>query len=146
MNLYNGIGSFDVISVTEKFATENPELVQAFMDATAEANEAFSGTDEEYAALAEASGMNVEAAKAQVSGFIIPTVDDQKNDFFNEGGLAASASASLSSLDDAARLALLLAGGARTDRGGAGVGGTTVLAASSLTPPANPSCSNMASA
>ncbi|MBT6533019.1 MAG: ABC transporter substrate-binding protein [Marinovum sp.] len=90
-----GIGSFDVISVTEKFATENPELVQAFMEATAEANESFKGTNEEYAMLAEASGMNVDATKTQVTGFIIPTVADQINNFFNEGGLAASASASL---------------------------------------------------
>jgi hypothetical protein len=37
---------------------------------------------------------------------------------------SASASASLSSLDDGARLALLRVGAARTDRG-AGVGGTT---------------------
>ena len=29
-----GIGSFDVISVTEKFATENPDLLRTFLDVT----------------------------------------------------------------------------------------------------------------
>ena len=36
-----GIGSFDVISVTEKFATENPELVKTFLEVTEEANVAW---------------------------------------------------------------------------------------------------------
>ena len=90
-----GIGSFDVISVTEKFATENPELVKAFMEATEEANSGFQGTDEEHAKLAEASGMSVENSRTQVSGFIIPTAAEQLEKYFGEGGLAASAAASL---------------------------------------------------
>lgn len=90
-----GIGSFDVVSTTEKFATENPELVKSFMDATAEANAAYTGTDEQNQALSEASGMSVEAAVAQVNGFIMPTVEEQLNTYFNEGGLAYTASASL---------------------------------------------------
>ena len=90
-----GIGSFDVISVTEKFATENPELVKAFMDATEEANAAYTGSDEQIQKLAEASGMSPENSKAQIDGFIIPTAAEQLANYFNEGGLAASASASL---------------------------------------------------
>lgn len=89
------IGAFDVITVTEKFATENPELVQAFMDATAEANEAWTGSDEQIQMVAEASGMNVEQTKTTLAGFVIPTVEDQKNNFFNADGDAASAAASL---------------------------------------------------
>ena len=89
------IGSFDVVTVTEKFATENPELVQAFMDATAEANESWTGSDEQVQQVAEASGMNVEQTKTTIAGFVIPTVADQKNNFFNENGDAASAAASL---------------------------------------------------
>lgn len=90
-----GIGSFDIISVTEKFATENRELVQAFMDATAEANEAWEGTDEQMQIVADASGMNLETTKATIAGFVIPTVADQVNNYFSEGGNAASAAASL---------------------------------------------------
>lgn len=89
------IGSFDVITVTEKFATEHPELVQAFMDATAEANAAWKGTDEEIKIVAEASGMNFEQTKATLAGFVIPTVEEQKNNYFNENGDAAAAAASL---------------------------------------------------
>jgi taurine transport system substrate-binding protein len=89
------IGSFDVITVTEKFATENAELVQAFMDATAEANQAWTGSDEQIAIVAEASGMNVDATKTTLDGFVIPTVEDQVNNFFNKDGTAAQAAASL---------------------------------------------------
>ena len=90
-----GIGSFDVVTVTEKFATESPELVQAFMDATAEANEAWTGSDEQIQIVADASGMDVEATKTTLAGFVIPSVEDQINNFFNEGGDAAAAAASL---------------------------------------------------
>lgn len=89
------IGSFDVITVTEKFATENAELVQAFMDATAEANEAWTGSDEQIQMVADASGMNFDDTKTTLAGFVIPTVEDQKNNFFNENGDAAAAAASL---------------------------------------------------
>ena len=41
-----GIGSFDVISVTEKFATENPELVKTFLGVTEEANAAWKAADD----------------------------------------------------------------------------------------------------
>ena len=89
------IGSFDIVSVTEKFATENAELVQSFMDATAEANQAWTGSDEQVKMVAEASGMSVEDTKTTIAGFVIPTVADQKANFFNENGDAASAAASL---------------------------------------------------
>ena len=44
-----GIGSFDVISVTEKFATENPDLLRTFLDVTDEANLAWEATDAQLA-------------------------------------------------------------------------------------------------
>lgn len=90
-----GIGSFDIISVTEKFATEHPELVRAFMDATAEANEAWKGTDEQIRIVAEASGMNVDQARTTIAGFVIPTVEDQCTKYFVPGGIAETAAASL---------------------------------------------------
>ena len=40
-----GIGSFDVVSVTEKFATENPDLLKTFLEVTEDANRAWKGTD-----------------------------------------------------------------------------------------------------
>jgi len=91
----NQIGSFDVISVTEKFATEEPELLKAFLQATEEANANFKGTDEQFATIATASGMDVETTKTQMSAFIMPTAEQQLNSYFNKGGEAAAGAASL---------------------------------------------------
>lgn len=90
-----GIGSFDVISVTEKFATENPELVKSFMEATEEANKAWKGTDAQFAKVAKASGMKVDTTKNQVNGFIMPSAKEQLAKYFSKGGIAAQAAASL---------------------------------------------------
>lgn len=90
-----GIGSFDVISVTEKFATENPELVKAFMEATEEANAAWKGTDAQYQKVADAAGMKLDTTKSQVDGFIMPSAKEQLAKYFNENGIAAEAAASL---------------------------------------------------
>lgn len=90
-----GIGSFDVISVTEKFATENPELVKSFLEVTEEANAAWKGTPEQIAIVAKDAGMKVETTKKQVADFIFPTAKEQLAKYFNKGGIAASAAASL---------------------------------------------------
>ncbi|GAB4383785.1 MAG: hypothetical protein Kow0045_06540 [Albidovulum sp.] len=89
------IGSFDVVSTTEKFATEHPELLRAFMEATAEANQAWKGTDEQIRIVAEASGMTFEQAKQTIGGFVIPTVEEQCTKYFVPGGIAETAAASL---------------------------------------------------
>ncbi len=90
-----GIGSFDVISVTEKFATENPELVKSFLEVTEEANRAWKGTPEQIAIVAKDAGMKVDTTKKQISDFIFPTAKEQLAKYFNKGGIAASAAASL---------------------------------------------------
>ncbi|MBX2879408.1 MAG: ABC transporter substrate-binding protein [Granulosicoccus sp.] len=90
-----GIGSFDVVSVTEKFATENPELVKSFLEATDEYNAAFTGSDEQYDIVAKASGMDIETTKAQVDAFITPSNAEQLEQYFGESGIAADAAASL---------------------------------------------------
>ena len=61
-----GIGSFDVISVTEKFATENPDLLRTFLDVTDEANTAWKATDEQLAKVAADAGMSVEDTRRQI--------------------------------------------------------------------------------
>lgn len=90
-----GIGSFDVVSVTEKFATENPELVKSFLSATDEYNSAFKGTDEQYEIVSKASGMDLETTKSQVDAFILPSNKEQMEKYFGEAGLAAEGAASL---------------------------------------------------
>lgn len=89
------IGSFDVVTVTEKFATEEPELVQAFLEATEEANNAFKGTDAEYEKVAAAAGMDIETTKTQVESFILPSTKEQLEQYFAKGGIAETAAASL---------------------------------------------------
>lgn len=90
-----GIGSFDVISVTEKFATENPELVRSFLEVTEEANSEWKATDAQIAKVAKDAGMNVPTTKKQMADFIFPSAKQQLEQYFNKGGIAASAAASL---------------------------------------------------
>ncbi len=89
------IGSFDVVSVTEKFATENPELVRTFMEVTDESTKAWKGTDEEFEKVSRASGMDLPTTKTQVADFIIPTNEEQLEKYFGKDGVAAAAAASL---------------------------------------------------
>ncbi|MBT3661822.1 MAG: ABC transporter substrate-binding protein [Rhodospirillaceae bacterium] len=91
----NGIGSFDVISVTEKFATENPELVRTFLEVTEESNMAWKATDAQIAKVAKDAGMKIETTKAQMADFMFPSSKDQLEQYFSKGGIAASAAASL---------------------------------------------------
>ena len=72
-----GIGSFDVISVTEKFATENPELLRAFLEVTEEANSNWTASDSQIAKVAADAGMDVSTTKNQMAGFIFPTAQEQ---------------------------------------------------------------------
>jgi taurine transport system substrate-binding protein len=90
-----GIGSFDVISVTEKFATENPELLKSFLQVTEEANKAWTGSDEQFEKVAKDAGMSVETTKNQMADFMFPSGAEQKEKFFGKDGVAAQAAASL---------------------------------------------------
>ena len=89
------IGSFDVISVTEKFATENPELLKTFLDVTSEANENWTASDAQLRKVAADAGMDVATTKNQMAGFVFPTVAEQLSDYFGDSGIAASAAESL---------------------------------------------------
>jgi taurine transport system substrate-binding protein len=90
-----GIGSFDVISTTEKFATDHPELVRAFLQVTEEANLGWTASDEQIAKVAADAGMDAETTKAQMADFIFPTAQEQIDDYFGPDGIAAAAAASL---------------------------------------------------
>ena len=93
-----GIGSFDVISVTEKFATENGDLLRTFLDVTAEANAAWKATDAQLAKVAADAGMSVEDVTSQMAGMIFMTEADQLKNYFGKDGIAASAAAALGTL------------------------------------------------
>jgi len=86
-----GIVAFDVVSVTEKFAQENPELVQGFMDVTDEINKAFAKDQSKIDLIETESGMDKETTMNQMADMVFPTKEAQMSEFFNEGGLAGTA-------------------------------------------------------
>ncbi len=86
-----GIISFDVVSVTEKFAQENPDLVKIFLDVTHEANANFAAGKSDMDAIAGDAGLTVERTIAQMDGFVFPTAEQQLSEYFNDGGIAAEA-------------------------------------------------------
>ena len=90
-----GIGSFDVISVTESFANNNPELVSSFLEVTADANAAWQATPEQIRKVATDAGMDYTTTQNQMAGFIFPTVEEQLETYFGNDGVAAAAAESL---------------------------------------------------
>ncbi len=86
-----GIISFDVISVTETFAQENPELVRTFLEVTDQANADFAADQSKIDVIAMDAGLSVESTQAQMSEFIFPTNEEQLASYFNDGGLASVA-------------------------------------------------------
>ena len=93
-----GIGSFDVISVTEKFATENPDLLRTFLDVTDEANSAWKASDSQLAKVAADAGMSVPDVTSQMAGMIFMSEEEQLAKYFGKDGIAASAAAALGTL------------------------------------------------
>lgn len=86
-----GIISFDVVSVTEKFAQENPDMVREFLNVTHEANEQFAAGKSDLDVIAKDAGMDLDGVKAQMADFIFPSAADQKAKYFNDGGMASVA-------------------------------------------------------
>lgn len=85
------IVSFDVISVTEKFAQENPELLRTFLEVTHDANADFAADQSKIGVIAKDAGMSVEGAREQMAGFAFPTPQEQLSKYFNKGGAASTA-------------------------------------------------------
>ena len=90
-----GIGSFDVVSVTEKFATENPDLLRTFLQVTEEANQAWKGKTLQIKKVSADAGLDFETTKNQMAGFIFPTIAEQQSGYFGKDGVAVSAAESL---------------------------------------------------
>ena len=81
-----GISSFDIISVTEKFAQEKPEALRLFLEVTEEANAEFAKDQSKIGVIAEDAGLTIAKTKAQMSGFAFPNVDAQLSEYFANGG------------------------------------------------------------
>lgn len=84
-----GIISFDVISVTQQFASSNPEIVEIFMSVTDAVNKDYArNKGKQLGVVASEAGMDLETARNQMTGMIFPTVEDQLIIYFNKSGLA----------------------------------------------------------
>ena len=86
-----GIISFDVVSVTEKFTQENPEIVRTFLEVTHQANATFAAGNSDIGIIAKDAGMSEEGVVAQMAEFIFPTAEEQLNNYFNDSGMASVA-------------------------------------------------------
>ena len=86
-----GIISFDVISVTEQFAQENPDMVHTFLEVTDQANADFAADQSKIDVIAKDAGLSVESTQNQMAEFYFPSNAEQLEKYFNEGGLASVA-------------------------------------------------------
>ncbi|MDB4222697.1 ABC transporter substrate-binding protein [Granulosicoccus sp.] len=86
-----GIISFDVVSVTEKFMQESPDLLETFLDVTDAANTSFGDTEDELLVIASDAGMSVEDTRAQMATMTFPSAKEQLEKYFNDNGLASAA-------------------------------------------------------
>ena len=86
-----GIISFDVISVTEQFAQENPDMVRTFLEVTDQANADFAADQSKIYVIAMDAGLSVESTQNQMADFYFPSNAEQLEKYFNEGGLASVA-------------------------------------------------------
>ncbi len=74
-----GILVFDVTSAPASYIAENGDTVAKFLKVTADANAEWKAnqSDEMLAVIAEQSGMDVEAAKSSIAGFVFPSIEEQ---------------------------------------------------------------------
>jgi len=83
-----GIISFDVVSVTQQFASSNPNIVETFMSVTDSVNKDYARNPDKLDVVANEAGLKLETARNQMAGMIFPTVEDQLIIYFNKSGLA----------------------------------------------------------
>jgi len=83
-----GINTFDIISVTDSFAAEHPDLVKKFLAVTEAANAAYKADpDSVYEKVSGAAGMDLEATRATMANFGFPTVEEQLGPNWLGGGV-----------------------------------------------------------
>ena len=81
-----GIRVFDIVSVTEEFATEHPDLVTKFLQITEDMNNAFKAdADAMLPAISKESGQELADSQSMVGLFKFPTRDEQLSDAWMGG-------------------------------------------------------------
>ena len=83
-----GINTFDVITATESFAKEHPDLLRKFLAVTEQANAAYKANpDGAYEIVSKAAGMDLAATKAMMANFGFPTAEEQMSANWLGGGI-----------------------------------------------------------
>ena len=74
-----GILVFDVTSAPASYIAENGDTVAKFVKVTADANAEWKAnqSEEMLAVIAKESGMDLEATRASISGFVFPSIEEQ---------------------------------------------------------------------
>ncbi|MDA8023410.1 MAG: ABC transporter substrate-binding protein [Gammaproteobacteria bacterium] len=73
-----GILTFDVISVTNKFLKDHPEMVEQFLQITEDANREYAANPgAKLNTLAKAAGMKPKATRSLLKKFVFPTKNEQ---------------------------------------------------------------------
>jgi taurine transport system substrate-binding protein len=76
-----GIRVFDVVSVTESFAEEHPDLLRKFMEITDRANAQYNENPPAYyETISDAAGMDLDATEEMLGMFSFPSAEAQKSD------------------------------------------------------------------
>lgn len=83
-----GIQVFDATTVSTQWAKENAETLTKFLKVTADMNAKFAGGSMEMMlpVVAKAAGMDEDATKSTLAGFVFPTVDEQLSEKWLGGG------------------------------------------------------------
>ncbi len=85
-----GINTFDIVTVTEDFANNHPDLVRKFMEVTQAANDDYKADPgAAMATIAGAAGMDQGATESMLANFGFPSVEDQKGANWLGGGVQA---------------------------------------------------------
>lgn len=85
-----GLRLFDIVTVPTKFATEHPEIVQAFIDVTEASNKHWMKNPESMqAVIARAAGLNLEDSKLVMQDLDFPLAEEQKSIAWMDGLVSA---------------------------------------------------------
>lgn len=81
-----GIRVFDVVSTTEQFAEQYPDLLRTFMAVTDKANAAYKENPEKYyETISKAAGMDMDSTKEMLGMFSFPSAEQQKSEAWMGG-------------------------------------------------------------
>jgi taurine transport system substrate-binding protein len=87
-----GINTFDIVSATDSFAAEHPDLLRKFLAVTDAANAAYARDPSAvYEVVSGAAGMDLDATKAMMANFSFPSNEEQLSANWLGGGVQGAA-------------------------------------------------------